>query len=380
MSDILDIPDLPDIPEEDHVEELKDECNAAFTLGIIGVGQAGSRLAESFSKSGYCRVIAINTAPQDLSSIDISEENKLLISKGVSRGAGKSPSVGKSSVNTYKDQIFDLMIEKFGKDVDLILICLGAGGGTGSGGGPECISIAREYFDTIRKEPRVGVLASMPKTGESTVVNKNAFITLESLIQKAESKEISPLILIDNAKIGKLFPSLSSIGFWEVANSMIVSLFHLFNDIAARDDGVVSWAFDRADLDTVLRSGIITFGATRIPKYEKATDVAQYVRDNLQKNALVGDLDLSSAKSAACIFIGNDKILGSLPEEYLEYGFEQVKRMLNPEGSVVHRGVYKSTSKDLRVYTLIGGLSKPDLRMREIAKLGRVDDFYGDKD
>lgn len=375
-----DIPDLPEIPDEDQVEEIKDTCNTSFTIGIIGVGQAGSRLAEAFSKLGYNRVIVLNTASQDLVAIDLPEENKLLINTGVTRGAGKDPVVGTKAVTSFKDQIFDLMITKFGKDVDLILICLGAGGGTGSGGGPECISIAKEYFETLRKEPRVGVLASMPKTGESSVVNKNAFIILESLIQKSDAKEISPLILIDNSKISKLYPRLSSTQFWNAANSMIVGLFHLFNDISSREEGVVSWAFDRADFDTVLRSGIITFGATKVAKYEKATDVSQSVRDNLQKNVLVGDLDLTSAKCAACIFVGSEKILNEIPEENLEYGFEQVKRMLNPDTSVVHRGVYKWDSKDLRVYTIIGGLSKPDLRMREIAKLGRVDDFYGDKE
>ena len=381
MSDILDMPDLPEIPDVEEVEDIKDSCNSAFTIGVIGVGQAGSRIAESFAKIGYARVIAINTAAQDLVSIDIPEENKMLLEGKTIRdaGAGKTPKIGKTAVLDNKDRIFDLILDRFGKDVDLILICLGAGGGTGSGGGPECIGIAKEYFETLRKDPRVGVLVSMPKTGESTVVNRNAFIALEELTSRVESKQISPLILVDNAKIGKLFPKASSASFWSIANSMIVSLFHLFNDVASRQDGVVSWAFDRADLDTILKSGIITFGATKIPKYEKATDVAQAVRDNLEKNVLVGDLDLTSATTAACIFVGG-KVLEKLPEENLEYGFEQVKRMLNPEGSVVHRGVYRVATSSLRVYTILGGLSKPDFRMKEIAKLGRVDDFYGDKE
>ena len=79
----IDLPDIPlpdDEPIEDGVKDTFDD--AAFNFAIVGVGQGGSRLAESFWNLGYRRVGVINTAQQDLSLIKMPEENKLLIGDG----------------------------------------------------------------------------------------------------------------------------------------------------------------------------------------------------------------------------------------------------------------------------------------------------------
>ena len=87
----IDLPDIP-LPDDEPLEEgIKDVFeDAAFNFAIVGVGQGGSRLAESFWNLGYRRVGVINTAQQDLSLIRVPEENKLLIGEG---GAGKNPEV-----------------------------------------------------------------------------------------------------------------------------------------------------------------------------------------------------------------------------------------------------------------------------------------------
>ena len=84
----ITMPDIP-IPEavEPKIEKNKDECDAAFKFAFVGAGQGGSRIAHSFHKLGYRKLSAINTAQQDLNTIDL--ENKLCIGEG---GAGKDPS------------------------------------------------------------------------------------------------------------------------------------------------------------------------------------------------------------------------------------------------------------------------------------------------
>lgn len=374
----FDLPDLPEIPDSsDDLNILEDECNAAFSIGFVGIGQAGSNLVESFWNLGYRKVLALNTATQDLNSVDLPEENKLLLSCEEAEGAGKDPEKGRRAVESYKDEVFDLFSDRFGEEIDLILVCYGAGGGTGSGGASVCIDVARRYFETSRKTPRVGALVSLPKTGESALVHSNAYKSLSSLQDQVAEGDLSPLILIDNAKIGKKF-KLPVANYWNEVNSIIASHFHLFNDIAAREDGVMSWSFDAADFDTVLKSGIITFGATKVSKYDSPTDVSSCIRKNLSSNMLVEDLDLSTADTAACIFVGSDSVLKKLPEENLEYGFEQIKRLLEDNSSVVHRGVYSAETKGLRAYTMVGGMLMPGERMREISRLGNTSDFYGD--
>ena len=74
----IDLPDIP-LPDDDPVEDGVTDTfdDAAFNFAVVGVGQGGSRLAESFWNLGYRRVGVINTAQQDLSLIKMPEANKL---------------------------------------------------------------------------------------------------------------------------------------------------------------------------------------------------------------------------------------------------------------------------------------------------------------
>ena len=58
----IDLPDIP-LPDDDPLEESVSDVfsDAAFNFAVVGVGQGGSRLAESFWNLGYRRVGIINT-------------------------------------------------------------------------------------------------------------------------------------------------------------------------------------------------------------------------------------------------------------------------------------------------------------------------------
>src|SRR5580692_3710169 len=71
----------------------------SLALGILGSGQAGSRLAEAFHKLGY-DAIAVNTAMQDLKFIDIPDSNKLLLEYGLG-GAAKEVEIGKAAAESH---------------------------------------------------------------------------------------------------------------------------------------------------------------------------------------------------------------------------------------------------------------------------------------
>ena len=128
----IDLPDIP-LPDDDPVEDgvTDDFDDAAFNFAIVGVGQGGSRLAESFWNLGYRRVGVINTAPQDRSLIKIPETNKLLIGDG---GAGKNPEAADKVFRTRYEDILDFLKKNFGTGYERVLVCAGAGGGTGAGG------------------------------------------------------------------------------------------------------------------------------------------------------------------------------------------------------------------------------------------------------
>ena len=62
----IDLPDIPMPDDHPQLQEIEDEFEGAYKFAIVGVGQGGSRIAETFWNLGYRRVCVINTAKQDL--------------------------------------------------------------------------------------------------------------------------------------------------------------------------------------------------------------------------------------------------------------------------------------------------------------------------
>tara|TARA_R110002020_G_scaffold19821_6_gene68036 strand:+ start:17767 stop:19032 length:1266 start_codon:yes stop_codon:yes gene_type:complete len=367
----IDLPDIP-LPDDDPIEDaVKDEFDdAAFNFAIVGVGQGGSRLAESFWNLGYRRVGVINTAQQDLSLIKIPEENKLLIGDG---GAGKNPDAADEVFRTRYEDILDFLKKTFGTGYERVLVCAGAGGGTGAGGVARVLEISHDLNQSLGKETKdtdakVGCILALPTRGEGVKVQDNSKKTVSKVLDLQKAGVVSPLVILDNEKIKQLYPKLSVNQFWSTANNSICSIFHLFNKISAKESAYTT--FDKADLDTIFSSGIIMFGATPI-KDISDTGISYAVRDNLRKNILAG-VDAATGNVAACVIIGDKESLDNIPQSSLEHGFEQLSRMMG-SNSTVHRGIYAGAKKGLAVYTAIGGLQAPDNLFDYFFK---VDRFY----
>jgi cell division GTPase FtsZ len=366
----IDLPDIP-LPDDDPVEDAVVDSfdDAAFNFAIVGVGQGGSRLAESFWNLGYRRVGVINTAQQDLSMIKIPDSNKLLIGDG---GAGKNPDAADEVFRTRYEDILDFLKKTFGSGYERVLVCAGAGGGTGAGGVSRVLEICHDLNQSLGKETKdtdakVGCILALPTRGEGIKVQENSKKTVNKVVDLQKAGVISPLIILDNEKIKQLYPKLSVNKFWGTANNSICSIFHLFNKISAKESAYTT--FDKADLDTVFSSGIIMFGATPI-KDTSETGISYAVRDNLRKNILAG-VDASTGNVAACVIIGDKEALNDIPQSSLEHGFEQLSRMMG-SNSTVHRGIYAGAKKGLAVYTAIGGLKAPTNLFDYFFKVDRV--------
>jgi len=359
----VSVPDIP-LPQTQEVQDIKDTFEAGFKFAFIGSGQGGGRIAHTFYKLGYRRICAVNTAQQDLATLPL--PNKMCL--GGSGGAGKNPDVAAAAFKEHKEDVLDFMRRSFGPTVDRIFVCVGAGGGTGAGTAVQLVDTAVELQKALRSESqKVGVIVALPKLAEGKRVAANAFNTLNDLLFLVEKGNISPLIIVDNEKIGKLYPALAVDPFWDTANMSVCSLFHLFNTVCVKHSHYTS--FDRADLLTVLESGLITFGANPVDKFTDETDISYAVRSNLRKNILTGGVDLSTGNVAASVVIGSVSILNALPQSHIEHAFDQLNRMLKP-GNTVHRGIYRGDKQNLVVYTIIGGLGKPEEKLAELKRIG----------
>ena len=376
MSDNVDVSEymtggidisLPDIPMPEPVKEEKkivnDEVETAFKFCFIGSGQGGGRIAETFHGLGYRKVCAINTAKQDLNTIKL--DNKLCIGDG---GAGKDPDVAGEVFASKKEDVVDFMRYSFGDDFDRIFVCVGAGGGTGAGTLEPLVESALEVQETLGvKNNKVGAIVALPKNSEGKRVNANSFKTLDTAYKLVESGAVSPLIIVDNEKISKLYPGLVVSSFWQTANRSMAGLFHLFNLTAAKDSTYS--AFDSQDYGSILDSGLMVFGASPVKDWKDPISISRSVRDNLKGNILSGGIDLSSGSCAGVVVVGGKEALDNVPQSNLDQAYAQISRMLKPN-STVHRGIYSGDKEGMTVYSCIGGLGKPEEKLEELAKLG----------
>lgn len=363
QNDVFDF-QMPEAPEpvQETVQEFKDKDNVGFKFGFIGAGQGGGKIAEAFAQIGYARVGAINTADQDLDTVNVPKKFKF----GRQQGAGKDRSVAKTAFSDQKEDIVDFIRQAVGTDIDRIFVTVGAGGGTGAGVCSELVKVAKEYQDTIKAtSPYIGVILALPKISEGKKVSLNAYETLREACKLVEDKIVSPLIILDNEKINVLYPKLPVSKFWQVANSNISSLFHLFNSIVTKSSQHST--FDSNDLRTVLDSGIMVFGMTPVPNLTNEAEISKAVRENLKRNVLCGELDLSTGKIAASVAIADDQTLDKIPQEHLDNAFNQLNRTLQ-SGSTVHQGVYKGNKAGLSIFTAIGGISTPQSKLDALLK------------
>jgi cell division GTPase FtsZ len=370
----LEIEDFdPEVIEAAKKDTVEDESGGALTYAVIGSGQGGGKIAKAFYDLGYKKTIAFNTAKSDLALLEIPEEHKFYVDYYGDQGAGKNQEKARVAYESRSQEIFNKLREIFGENIDRILICVGVAGGTGGGSVNTLVDIAKRYFTYVGREDasdRVGVIASLPTTGEcaSPVVAKNAYNRMTVLSVGAENGDFAPLIIVDNDKIKKLYPQLTVKQFWPTLNNTVAGLFHVFNVLSTKNSNYT--AFDPADYDTIMKTkGCMIFGVTSVKNVESETSVSNALKQNLEKTLLAGGFDLTTAEGAASIIVGGTKLYEEVAGlmDSIEYGFDTLATITG--GAIIHRGIYEDSARDkLVAYTMVGGLDAPGKRLEDLKK------------
>ena len=369
----VDLVQLDDEIVKSEEVKIEDTKKVAVKFGILGSGQAGNALANSFYSIGYRRVVAVNSTERDMQRLQIPVENRYLLA-GI-EGAGKIPEAGRKAAEQDYDEIMKVVRKSFGKDLDHILVCAGLGGGTGGGSVTTLVKLCKEYLVSIGvpdADKKVGVIATLPTKDESSAVQLNALTGLKSLFDLAESGNLSPLILVDNARAMSLYGGASVVDAWSKINRNVVGVFDYFNVLSAANDESVHVTFDPQDYKTVLQSGVMTFGRASIGGGDHGA-ISDAVKQNVKKGLLVEDVDFSQATHGAAILLGDKESLSKISQDALEDAFGTLNRMMKqgPE-TKLHRGVYEG-GKGCYVFTIMSGLGRPTKRLAEIeAKAGRA--------
>ena len=356
----------PNIQEETGVE---DNIQGSIRYAWLGAGQCGGRLVKSFYDLGYKKVLAVNTTHHDLDLLGIPKKQKFLMDIG-QKGAGKNIERGQEAIHQHQQEILHLARQTFGTQVDHIMVCFGAGGGTGSGSVLGLVEVAKRYARYIGlKNPnkKVGVVMTLPTIGEasSPIVAENACRTAAELSQMAAAGEISPLVIVDNDKINKMYPNMTVKSFWPTINNSFASLFDIFNRLSALSSRYST--FDPVDYHSIMESGgCAIMGLTKVSQFKDKFALSQAMKKNLEKTLLAAGFDLATAKLAGCIVVGGKKLMSSVPglQDNIDYACDVLSEVTG--NATVHRGVYEDERESLRVYTIIGGLQSPVTRLEEM--------------
>ncbi len=371
MYETVNVPTLeleeyaPQMIEDDSVEDL---IGGSTHYAWLGAGQCGGRLVKSFYELGYRKALALNTTHHDLDLLELPNSQKFLMDIG-EMGAGKDMSRGQEATQRYQQEIIHLKQKIFGSKVNHIMVCFGAGGGTGSGSALKLVDIAKKYARHVGIEnpnKRVGVMLTLPTVGEasSPLVSQNTYRVVSELGQLAQEGKISPLIIIDNEKISKMYPGLTVKNFWSTINNTVAGLFDIFNRLSALSTDYTS--FDTVDYHSIMEAGgCAIMGLTKVTEFKDKYAISTAVKHNLQKTLLANGFDLSSAKVAGCIMVGGRKLMENVPglQDNINYAFDVLSDITGK--ATVHRGIYEDNKDSLRVYTVIGGLDMPAKRLAE---------------
>jgi cell division GTPase FtsZ len=311
----------------------------------------------------------VNTTHHDLDLLGIPEEQKFLMEIG-QKGAGKDIERGEKAVQQYKQEILHLARQTFGAQVDRIMVCFGAGGGTGSGSVVGLIEVAKRYARYIglrNPNKKVGVVMTLPTVGEasSPLVAENAHKVATKLSKLASAGQISPLIIVDNDKINKMYPGMTVRSFWPSINRTVAGLFDIFNQISALSSQYTS--FDPVDYHSIMESGgCAIMGLTKVKEFHDKFAISKAVKKNLQKTLLAGGFRLSTAKLAGCIVVGGRSLMHEVSglQDNINYAFDVLSEITGQ--ATIHRGIYEDARDCLRVYTIIGGLDSPAARLEEL--------------
>jgi cell division GTPase FtsZ len=331
-----------------------------IVFGIVGSGQAGSRIAEAFYKLGY-DAVAINTAQQDLKFIDIPESNKLLLEHGLG-GAAKDLEIGKAAAEKYRDQISELVNTQLA-DAQILVLCLSLGGGSGAGSCETMVDILNATGKPLC------VITALPMDSEGALTKSNALKTLSKLSKFAQAKKVSNIIVVDNAKIEAVYHDVSQIDFFKVANKAIVEPIDMFNSLSSMPSSVKP--IDPMELSKLLLDGdgLSVYGTLKVHNYQEEDAIAGAVIENLNSNLLAGGFDLKQSRYVGVIVVANATVWEKVTAASVNYALHLVEDQCGHPNEVF-KGIYViDTPEDcVTIYSMFSGLGLPASRIEQLKK------------
>lgn len=346
--------------------EVKDtfDYDTAMHMAFVGAGQGGGKIAQAFWDVGYRRVGAFNTTDSDFDGL-ATEMPKMSLDIG---GAAKDMNLARNAMKGRDEEVWDLYTRAWGSKFDCALVCVGLGGGSGSGSALTLVNIARKYMEAKGLPPRVGAIVSLPSVDEGQQAARNAVTAFQELL----AAKVSPLIILDNDKVDEVYQHPPMSKLLPLSNQLVSQHLHLFNQLAAAKSKHIT--FDRAEFAQLLDGGIVVMGSAdlSVADIQSPADVSAAIKEQLA-NSVLADVDLSTGRKAACVFVASNEVLDNYSKEYFAAGFTMLNRILGKAHGedtpvVVHRGLYPESEEGLQCYTMVSELDPPAKKLQALAR------------
>ncbi len=242
--------------EVKHENQLPDnDVETAITVGVVGIGGGGGKLAKAFIEQGYNKTILINTTEKD-QPMGLDEQHLVLVTG--SDGAAKDVSIGKKVFSDNSAVVEDALRTKLGK-VDWLIVCAGGGGGTGSS--TSALSgVFDRYLASVQGEGSVIYVTTKPTAQEmlNSTIRDNASSLNSDLSNKTQ-------IVLDNEKqVQLLRGKVGMLGMYPTANTTFVKLLTQVLKLAGEKSPIQS--FDSKDLERCLKTPQRMFLGSTIAK------------------------------------------------------------------------------------------------------------------
>ena len=349
------------VEEEKPVPTLISQREVSINLGVIGVGQAGSRIAEEFHRIGY-DVGIINTSAQDLKFIDVLPSQKLLLG-GSLGGTGKDLDLGREIFEDHEVELEGL-VDRVAEGNDMLFLALSGGGGTGSSSVDPIIPL---LFNTGMP---LGVIYVLPKTTQDAQSKKNSCDAPAKLASMTADDMIASMVVVANARVEQIYSQLSQSEFWKQANAAIVEPINLFNTLTAKASRFTS--LDPSDFGKIISCGDCSvYGVVEVEDYMEETALAEAVIESLGGNMLAEGFDLSQTRTGGVIILGSEEALNQLPSIHIDYCFSMISDQTN--GANIFQGIYAQDGiEGIKIYSWFAGLGLPQDRIENLKKESRA--------
>lgn len=321
-------------------------------FGIIGLGQGGGNIANTFSGLGF-NSMAINTSQVDLDLLaNIPSNKRMLINLGV-HGAGKNPEIGRSALEQHIERVAALISQTFTGDTEMILVCAGLGGGTGSGSAPLLLELLCDYGY------RTGAIITIPSDTESI---KTKTVCLGAISDIAAIDKLGGVFIIDNGKSLAIPKHVGVLTRYNIINENIVSKFEVLSRLPSIASTI---SFDKRDLLLNLAlNGCAAMVSMPVSSSMELKTPDRFIQSivGALTYSIFADTDISHARSVTYLFEINSSL-----ERYINEDFKAELASAYPNADI-NIGLYLSDDdkKESKVHMLVTGLPYPQAKIMAI--------------